>query len=194
MTAKPISATTGCSIASMARGMKTGYIRASGYGLATAIPRNSERVIVVVLGSDSPQSRDRHVAALAERSLPRAKAIAEATLSAAQRKRAAAWLNRPLLPSPPIRANRQHAKLESQVSAFAASNHALSQLKRVRRVLGTHLEMAEESTEPIEKNGKQFIAPASPICLSRKLLSCATSCAMSRPIVCPSALNCGLIA
>ena len=61
-----------------AMGMKTGYIRASGYNLATAVQRDGRRVIVVVLGSDSPQSRDRRVAALAERSLPRAQAIAEA--------------------------------------------------------------------------------------------------------------------
>ena len=140
-----------------AMGMKTGYIRASGYNLATAVQRNGRRVIVVVLGSDSPQSRDRHVAALAERSLPRAKAIAEATLSAAQRKRAAAWLNRPA--SALTAKSGQTDSTQSwkiQVGAFAASNHALSQLKRVRRVLGTHLEMAEESTEPIEKNGKRI--------------------------------------
>lgn len=140
-----------------AMGMKTGYIRASGYNLATAVQRNGRRVIVVVLGSDSPQSRDRHVAALAERSLPRAKAIAEATLSAAQRKRAAAWLNRPA--SALTAKSGQTDSTQSwkiQVGAFAASNHALSQLQRVRRVLGTHLEMAEESTEPIEKNGKRI--------------------------------------
>ena len=140
-----------------AMGMKTGYIRASGYNLATAVQRNGKRVIVVVLGSESAQSRDRRVVALAERSLPRAQAKAESTLSAAQRKRAAAWLNRPassLTAKSGQADGTQNWKI--QVGAFAVSNHALSQLKRVRRVLGTHLEMAKESTEPIEKNGKRI--------------------------------------
>lgn len=140
-----------------AMGMKTGYIRASGYNLATAVQRDDKRVIIVVLGSDSPQSRDRRVTALAERSLPRAQAKAEATFSAAQRNLAAAWLNKPA--SALLAKSGQANEAQSwkiQVGAFAASNHALSQLKRVRRVLGTHLEMAEESTEPIEKNGKRI--------------------------------------
>ena len=81
----------------------------------------------------------------------------EVTLSAAQRNRAAAWLNKPA--SALLAKSGQANEAQSwkiQVGAFAASNHALSQLKRVRRVLGTHLEMAEESTEPIEKNGKRI--------------------------------------
>tara|TARA_B100000963_G_scaffold65972_2_gene54215 strand:- start:682 stop:1833 length:1152 start_codon:yes stop_codon:yes gene_type:complete len=140
-----------------AMGMKTGYIRASGYNLATAVRRDGKRVIVVVLGSDSPQSRDRRVAALAERSLPRAQAKPEAILSVTQRRRAAGWLNRS---TSAVNKNLEQVdnahSWKIQVGAFAASNHALSQLKRVRRVLGTHLEMAEERAEPVEKNGKRI--------------------------------------
>ena len=140
-----------------AMGMKTGYIRASGYNLATAVQRDGKRVIVVVLGSESPQSRDRRVTALAERSLARAQNMAETGLTDAQRHRAAAWLNRPV--SGPVAKSEQAGDPHSwkiQVGAFAASNHALSQLKRVRRVLGTHLDMAEDSAEPIQKNGKRI--------------------------------------
>jgi D-alanyl-D-alanine carboxypeptidase len=140
-----------------AMGMKTGYIRASGYNLATAVQRDGKRVIVVVLGSDSPQTRDRRVSALAERSLPRAEARKAGKIATTKLARAAQWLDRPakiLQAQSEDTDNRQGWKI--QVGAFAASTHAQSQLQRVRRVLGTHLEMAEESTEPFEKNGKRI--------------------------------------
>jgi D-alanyl-D-alanine carboxypeptidase len=138
-------------------GMKTGYIRASGYNLATAVQRDGKRVIVVVLGSDSPQTRDRRVTSLAERSLARAVPMPTPSIAAAKLQRAAQWLDRPadaLLSQAGETGDRQDWKI--QVGAFSASNHARSQLQRVRRVLGTHLEMAEESTEPFEKNGKRI--------------------------------------
>ena len=140
-----------------AMGMKTGYIRASGYNLATAVQRDGKRVIVVVLGSDSPQTRDRRVTALAERSLPRAETRKADKIATAKLARAAQWLDRPaeiLQAQSQATDNRQGWKI--QVGAFAASTHAQSQLQRVRRVLGTHLDMAEESTEPFEKNGKRI--------------------------------------
>jgi D-alanyl-D-alanine carboxypeptidase len=140
-----------------AMGMKTGYIRASGYNLATAVQRDGKRVIVVVLGSDSPQTRDRRVSALAERSMPRAEVRKAGKIATAKLARAAQWLDRPakiLQAQSEATDSRQGWKI--QVGAFAASTHAQSQLQRVRRVLGTHLEMAEESTEPFEKNGKRI--------------------------------------
>lgn len=138
-------------------GMKTGYIRASGYNLVTAVQRDNKRVIVVVLGSTSPQSRDRRVTALVERSLPRAQKMADPKISRLKLNRAADWLN---TPPETARAQTGFDSLQQdwkiQVGAFAASTHADSQLKRVRRVLGTHLDTAKESTEPIEKNGKRI--------------------------------------
>ena len=140
-----------------AMGMKTGYIRASGYNLVTAVQRDGKRVIVVVLGSDSPQTRDRRVTTLAERNLSRAIPMAEPAISDTKLQRAAQWLDRPtkaLLSQAGETGDRQDWKI--QVGAFSASTHAQSQLQRVRRVLGTHLDMAQESTEPFEKNGKRI--------------------------------------
>ena len=84
-------------------------------------------------------------------------ALAIVFIAAAKLQRAAQWLDRPadaLLSQAGETGDRQDWKI--QVGAFSASNHARSQLQRVRRVLGTHLEMAEESTEPFEKNGKRI--------------------------------------
>lgn len=45
-------------------GMKTGYIRASGYNLVASARRRGQRIIVVVMGERSGAARDGHVAAL----------------------------------------------------------------------------------------------------------------------------------
>jgi D-alanyl-D-alanine carboxypeptidase len=45
-------------------GIKTGYIRASGFNLASSAERDGRRLVVVVLGGTSPSVRDRKVASL----------------------------------------------------------------------------------------------------------------------------------
>jgi D-alanyl-D-alanine carboxypeptidase len=50
-----------------ADGLKTGYIRASGFNLAASVNRNGRRLIAVVLGGKTPRSRDRHIAKLFDR-------------------------------------------------------------------------------------------------------------------------------
>jgi len=47
-----------------ADGLKTGYIRASGYNVATSAVRDGRRLIGVVLGGKSARSRDSHMASL----------------------------------------------------------------------------------------------------------------------------------
>ncbi|MEQ1941217.1 D-alanyl-D-alanine carboxypeptidase family protein [Mesorhizobium sp. VNQ89] len=48
-------------------GIKTGYIRASGYNIVTSVTRGSKRLIVVVMGADSARARNDHVEELIER-------------------------------------------------------------------------------------------------------------------------------
>jgi D-alanyl-D-alanine carboxypeptidase len=48
-------------------GIKTGYIRASGYNVVTSVRRGSRRLIVVVMGADSARARNAHVEELIER-------------------------------------------------------------------------------------------------------------------------------
>lgn len=52
-------------------GLKTGYIRASGYNLAASAVRDGRRIIVVVFGGKSPKWRDRQVAGLLNRGFMR---------------------------------------------------------------------------------------------------------------------------
>jgi D-alanyl-D-alanine carboxypeptidase len=48
-------------------GIKTGYIRASGYNIVTSVQRGSRRLIVVVMGADSARARNAHVEELIEK-------------------------------------------------------------------------------------------------------------------------------
>jgi len=49
-------------------GMKTGFIRASGFNVATSAKRGDRRVIAVVMGEQTAAARDQHMAQLLDRS------------------------------------------------------------------------------------------------------------------------------
>lgn len=49
-------------------GLKTGFIRASGFNVATSAKRSDRRVIAVVMGGQTAASRDQHMAKLLDRS------------------------------------------------------------------------------------------------------------------------------
>ena len=57
-------------------GLKTGYIRASGFNLATSVNRSGKRVVAIVMGGESAASRNAHMEELIETYLPRASASA----------------------------------------------------------------------------------------------------------------------
>ncbi len=50
-------------------GIKTGYIRASGFNIVTSYDAGGKRLVVVVMGADSARERNAHVEALLERAL-----------------------------------------------------------------------------------------------------------------------------
>ncbi len=60
-------------------GLKTGFIRASGFNIATSAKRNNRRVIVVVMGGNTAAARDQQVAQLLNRSFGQAVATAAQT-------------------------------------------------------------------------------------------------------------------
>ncbi len=53
-------------------GIKTGYIRASGFNLVTSVSDGERRVVAVVMGGQSARSRDDHMAALIREHMPKA--------------------------------------------------------------------------------------------------------------------------
>lgn len=61
-------------------GIKTGYIRASGFNIVTSYSADGRQLIVVVMGADSARQRNDHVEALIQRSLSPAVADAKTRL------------------------------------------------------------------------------------------------------------------
>ena len=53
-------------------GIKTGYIRASGYNIVTSVRRSGRNLVIVVMGADSARARNARVEELMERFLPKA--------------------------------------------------------------------------------------------------------------------------
>jgi D-alanyl-D-alanine carboxypeptidase len=53
-------------------GLKTGYIRASGFNLATSAGRGGRRIVAVVMGGETVRTRNAHMEELIEMYLPRA--------------------------------------------------------------------------------------------------------------------------
>jgi D-alanyl-D-alanine carboxypeptidase len=58
-----------------ADGIKTGYIRASGFNIVTSVSRNGRKLLVVVMGGKTAKERNQKVAELVERYMPEAKAM-----------------------------------------------------------------------------------------------------------------------
>jgi D-alanyl-D-alanine carboxypeptidase len=53
-------------------GIKTGYIRASGFNLATSVSIGGRQIVAVVMGGENARARNAHMEALIEAYLPRA--------------------------------------------------------------------------------------------------------------------------
>jgi D-alanyl-D-alanine carboxypeptidase len=171
-----------------AMGMKTGYIRASGYNIATAVQRDNKRIILVIMGGTSAASRDRHAISLADRSLGRAQTfVAKTKTNSAKLRQAALWLDTPAQelakPTRGLVLADMPRDWKIQVGAFSASVHADSQLQRIRRVLGAKLDDSEGLTEQIERNGKPMyrarfanLSEPQAFHLCRSLLKVTPSC------------------
>lgn len=65
-----------------ADGLKTGYIRASGFNLATSAQRNGVRLVGVVMGGRTSSSRDQHMMALLDKGFAQRGRYAAATTDA----------------------------------------------------------------------------------------------------------------
>ncbi len=57
-------------------GLKTGYIRASGFNLATSVERGGRRLVAVVMGGETAKSRNSHMEQLIEQYMPMAGSVA----------------------------------------------------------------------------------------------------------------------
>ena len=113
-----------------ADGIKTGYIRASGFNLVSSIERDGKRLVAVVLGGRSAKRRDDHSVALLNRYLPRATRMPQFHVG---------------LPQGPLANPLRLAKAETSLPPSLPSTIVTTA-------------NAKETPAPIEKNAGSFFA------------------------------------
>ena len=91
-----------------ADGLKTGYIRASGYNVATSAVRNGRRIIAVVMGGRSAYARDAQMTALLDQGFALAETQPKTQIASA------------ILPKPPTAASAPSLKAGAAVGAPAS--------------------------------------------------------------------------
>ena len=108
-------------------GIKTGYIRASGFNLVSSVERNGRRIIAVVFGGKTAKSRDRHMVKLLDRGFTKLASMGVKTIPAipgrnpfqnpAAAFEVAAETPAPAAPAPPRSRTLQPARATSQIAA-----------------------------------------------------------------------------
>ncbi len=161
-----------------ADGIKTGYIRDSGFNLLASAQRDGRRIVAVVFGGASGPERDRHMASLMDDALGSGSAVA-ARPGLALVSRAHAATPRP------DRAAMQRAEVQPtarprgaatdwavQVGAFATRNEALGAAREAERRIG--VARAETEIMPVRgRNGTLFRAQVTNLTAAEARAACA---------------------
>jgi D-alanyl-D-alanine carboxypeptidase len=120
-----------------ADGLKTGYIRASGYNVATSAIRNGRRIIAVVMGGRSAYARDTQMMAMLDQGFALAakqpkSQVASATLpqaptiAAAQPARTAKTVGAPTMLMPVAKPQAETLKAAAAVQQAAAAQEVVT--------------------------------------------------------------------
>lgn len=110
-----------------ADGLKTGFIRASGFNVATTAKQGGRRLVGVVMGGFSSQSRDTHMADLLNRSFMRAGLrdqstwLADANFSREFMRFGQPRVSEPVEPAPATHSPQLLASLETSVNTAQSS-------------------------------------------------------------------------
>jgi len=125
-----------------ADGIKTGYIRESGFNLLTSAQRDGRRVVAVVFGGASALERDRHMAMLLDDAFGERSQVASTPAFSLVSRANAATVAPPRAASqsaerPPARSGTGPAGGWSiQVGAFSTRGQALSAARSAERAIG----------------------------------------------------------
>ncbi|OXY81219.1 D-alanyl-D-alanine carboxypeptidase [Oceanimonas doudoroffii] len=158
-------------------GMKTGYIRASGFNVATSALREDRRVVAVVMGGKTAQSRDQHMVSLIDRSIGRATQVARVSAAGApaaerlvvstrtvrQTVRQAPQTQAPQTPAPAVVAVQPVSLTDNsgwavQIGSFRVPEQARDRASDAARRLGDLAQAQAAVTEVEISNRKLFRA------------------------------------
>lgn len=149
-------------------GIKTGFTNASGFNIVTAVSKGGREVVGVVMGGRSAASRDRQMAALLDKALPKASRERQ-PLRPAPAREVDPVLTASLGPIP-LPATRSYPEAESplplaplaagkwqiQIAAVDTRDAAMAMLVRARDADRSALGRALAQAIKVEKNGASF--------------------------------------
>ena len=137
-----------------AEGMKTGYIRASGYNLITTARKDGTRLIGVIFGGDSARSRDRHMRTLLNRAYTK---ITNSREKPASRLASLNWKKVTNIQTKPKTGANQSLFWGIQVGAFYSVKPAKKLIVKILTKYKTLLSAADIRIMPIRKPGYQIL-------------------------------------
>ena len=130
-------------------GIKTGYIRASGFNLVASVKRGDKRLIGVVFGGKNSKSRDLHMVKLLEKGWQKVEPRLASTQPSTQPKA------KTPAKSTPKTAAKGPAVWGVQVGAFKAYEPAYEVAVRAMGLAPSYLAQGDIKVEPLQKrNGK----------------------------------------
>ncbi len=133
-------------------GIKTGYIRASGFNLVASVKRGNQRLIGVVFGGDSASRRNRHMVSLLDkgfRILNGNEAMASAGSNTSQTTQVASAAN--------VVGIDPKLGWGIQVGAFADQNRARSYAHEISAIVPKLLNTGFVTVEPLEKKSGKIL-------------------------------------
>jgi len=135
-----------------AEGLKTGYIRASGYNLITTAKQNGHRLVGVVFGGNTSRSRNRHMKTLLNRAYVQVRGANPALIAKATPRKSPPKKNQ----SARRVASKQSASKESvwgiQVGAFYTRKPAASIAQEISRKYARILKQGQITIMPLQKS------------------------------------------
>ena len=162
-----------------ADGIKTGYIRASGFNLVASAKRGGRRLIGVVFGGRSPRARDRHMARLLDKAFRILNGTPTQTAAAdegtrkkkarpATRKRRASTHPAPAAKSAAAPARKSKSQWGIQVGAYMRYSPAYARAVKVVERLPSLLENGTIKVVPLKIRNRRPVYRARILGLSRK--------------------------
>ena len=153
-----------------ADGIKTGYIRASGFNLVASAKRGGHRLIGVVFGGRSPRARDRHMARLLDKGFRVLNGTPTRTAAADEETRKRRASTRPASAAKSAAAPARTSKTQwgIQVGAYMRYSPAYAMAAKVVKRLPNLLENGTIKVVPLKIRNRRPVYRARILGLSKK--------------------------
>ena len=138
-----------------AEGMKTGYIRASGYNLITTAKRDGHRLIGVIFGGNTARARDHHMKKLLNNAYDKVKA--EKVTNTAFRSRQTSSNKKTQESKIKKNTTAKESVWGIQVGAFYTRKPAVTLAKKLFRKYANLLTNGQITIMPIQKSGNRIL-------------------------------------